>query len=203
MFGLGAALGIGAIGASLFNSWQNREAVADANVANSRLSWDMWHATNAYNHPKAQMRRFKEAGLNPHLIYGQMANVSPPAHVHNQPLPGIDLDLRTAMDFFNSYQNSKNLDSMIGLRETERKIAERDANRRSDEYFDNLSLQPLQRENLRLKNDLLQAQIDEIQDSPTIDEISRYLGVGAKGAGVLATLKYLFSSGGVGKGRKK
>lgn len=30
-----------------------------------------WQTQNAYNSPKAQMERFKEAGLNPHLIYGQ------------------------------------------------------------------------------------------------------------------------------------
>lgn len=29
-----------------------------------------WNAQNAYNTPAAQMARFKEAGLNPHLIYG-------------------------------------------------------------------------------------------------------------------------------------
>lgn len=30
-----------------------------------------WDRQNAYNAPKAQMERFKEAGLNPNLIYGQ------------------------------------------------------------------------------------------------------------------------------------
>jgi len=30
-----------------------------------------WNMQNAYNTPQAQMARFKEAGLNPHLIYGQ------------------------------------------------------------------------------------------------------------------------------------
>ena len=30
-----------------------------------------WNMQNAYNHPSAQMARFKEAGLNPFLIYGQ------------------------------------------------------------------------------------------------------------------------------------
>jgi len=29
-----------------------------------------WARTNQYNSPLAQMQRFKEAGLNPHLIYG-------------------------------------------------------------------------------------------------------------------------------------
>lgn len=32
---------------------------------------EMWNLQNAYNSPEAQMRRFKDAGLNPNLIYGQ------------------------------------------------------------------------------------------------------------------------------------
>lgn len=33
-----------------------------------------WNMQNLYNSPKEQMTRFKEAGLNPNLIYGQMSN---------------------------------------------------------------------------------------------------------------------------------
>lgn len=33
-----------------------------------------WNMQNQYNSPKEQMTRFKEAGLNPNLIYGQMSN---------------------------------------------------------------------------------------------------------------------------------
>lgn len=33
-----------------------------------------WHMQNEYNHPKAQMERLKEAGLNPALMYGQSAS---------------------------------------------------------------------------------------------------------------------------------
>lgn len=32
---------------------------------------EQWNRANEYNTPKAQMERYKEAGLNPHLIYGQ------------------------------------------------------------------------------------------------------------------------------------
>jgi hypothetical protein len=32
---------------------------------------DMWKMQNEYNTPEAQMQRFKDAGLNPHLMYGQ------------------------------------------------------------------------------------------------------------------------------------
>ncbi len=33
-----------------------------------------WEKQNQYNSPSQQMQRFKEAGLNPNLIYGQMTN---------------------------------------------------------------------------------------------------------------------------------
>ena len=49
-----------------------------ANKARSRESekqrlWseDMWNRQNAYNTPLQQMKRLKEAGLNPALMYGQ------------------------------------------------------------------------------------------------------------------------------------
>lgn len=32
---------------------------------------DMWNMQNEYNSPASQMKRYKEAGLNPNLIYGQ------------------------------------------------------------------------------------------------------------------------------------
>lgn len=34
----------------------------------------MWQKTNEYNSPAMQMQRYKDAGLNPHLIYGQGNN---------------------------------------------------------------------------------------------------------------------------------
>jgi len=36
-----------------------------------------WARTNEYNSPLAQMQRFKEAGLNPNLIYGQTNSAQP------------------------------------------------------------------------------------------------------------------------------
>lgn len=37
----------------------------------------LWHKMNAYNSPMAQMQRYKEAGLNPNLIYGSSNTTSP------------------------------------------------------------------------------------------------------------------------------
>lgn len=76
---------IGAVinaGAGLYDSYKNRQQSkwntrytnkaqkAEAELAYQR-SVEMWHMQNAYNSPQAQMGRFKDAGLNPHLIYGQ------------------------------------------------------------------------------------------------------------------------------------
>ncbi len=62
--GIAAAGGLAQTAASMFSSNQ-------LNRKNRKHQWDMWKATNAYNSPKSQMGRFKDAGLNPHLIYGE------------------------------------------------------------------------------------------------------------------------------------
>lgn len=43
------------------------------NLAKQQNQWniDQWNRENAYNSPAAQMARFKDAGLNPDLAYGQ------------------------------------------------------------------------------------------------------------------------------------
>lgn len=60
-----------AAGASLLGTGVNAIAQGNLNKGNRKWQEQMWHATNEYNKPLNQMARFKEAGLNPHLIYGQ------------------------------------------------------------------------------------------------------------------------------------
>lgn len=48
----------------------NAAAKAENELAYQREQ-EMWNQQNAYNSPEAQMSRYKDAGLNPHLIYGQ------------------------------------------------------------------------------------------------------------------------------------
>lgn len=79
---LGAALGAVAGG---FSSWSRKKAYSDAWHRSSDLTWDFWHAQNAYNDPAAQMQRFKAAGLNPNLIYGHMGNSPGPSFVRSEP----------------------------------------------------------------------------------------------------------------------
>jgi len=58
-----------------------------------------WNMQNEYNSPANQMKRFQEAGLNPHLIYGQgnSGNSSPVASpdVQSAQARAPEIDLRT------------------------------------------------------------------------------------------------------------
>lgn len=52
-------------------------------------NYQLWQENNAYNSPSAQMDRYKEAGLNPNLIYGEgsssAGNSSSPAEGYQAP----------------------------------------------------------------------------------------------------------------------
>lgn len=69
-----------------------------------------WNMQNEYNSPSAQMARFKEAGLNPNLIYGQMSN-SPVVRTsspqsYNPTAPQVDLG-RTGGMALDAYFDTK------------------------------------------------------------------------------------------------
>lgn len=55
-------------------SKENTDKTIAAQKSESELAYqrsiDMWNRQNMYNSPQAQMARFQQAGLNPHLIYG-------------------------------------------------------------------------------------------------------------------------------------
>lgn len=59
----------------------NIQMARETNKANERLAdknnqfnYEMWALNNEYNSPSSQIARFKEAGLNPALIYGSSGN---------------------------------------------------------------------------------------------------------------------------------
>lgn len=69
-------------GGSFFGGVANAVSQAGQNIRSQRFQREMyqrqyddavkfWNLQNAYNSPEQQMQRFKDAGLNPHLIYGQ------------------------------------------------------------------------------------------------------------------------------------
>lgn len=93
-------------GASLLGGLINAGSTSSANQSQLSYSKEMyekqradaladWNMQNTYNSPSAQMARFKEAGLNPNLIYGQMSNSpvvrSSSPQSYNPTPPQIDL----------------------------------------------------------------------------------------------------------------
>lgn len=95
--GIGSA--IGAV-ANLISGNQanktNLKIARDTNNAQMELAkyqadqnLNLWNLNNEYNSPSAQMERYKEAGLNPNLIYGNgsssAGNSSSPAEGYNPP----------------------------------------------------------------------------------------------------------------------
>lgn len=77
----GAANVAGAVGSYLSNrraaktARRNTDRTIQANREMAEYAYskdlEMWERQNMYNRPSAQMERFKDAGLNPNLIYGQ------------------------------------------------------------------------------------------------------------------------------------
>jgi len=78
---LGAVIAAANVAGSALNSFSAQQT----NAQQQRFNYDMykiqradaladWERNNAYNSPQAQMQRYQEAGLNPHLIYGQGSN---------------------------------------------------------------------------------------------------------------------------------
>lgn len=75
-------------GATLLTNRRNRQTSLDFYDRQRADALADWNRQNIYNSPQAQMERFKEAGLNPHLIYGQ-TNTS-------QPIRSVDMKAPTA-----------------------------------------------------------------------------------------------------------
>jgi len=72
---LAAAIGAaGGVANSLSQAHQNKKNRQFSREMYDRQKADnleFWNLQNDYNSPQSQMNRFQEAGLNPHLIYGQ------------------------------------------------------------------------------------------------------------------------------------
>lgn len=71
---------------------QNRQATIANNELARNWAMDDWYRNNAYNSPLQQMQRLKEAGLNPHLIYGSgtATNIAQPVKNTNPETPKLN-----------------------------------------------------------------------------------------------------------------
>lgn len=113
-----------AAGASLASSAINagsQSATNQSQLSYSREMYDKqradaladWNRQNEYNSPSAQMARFKEAGLNPNLIYGQMSQSpvvrSSSVEGYSPKAPQVDLGNAAAMGLqgLSTYQDTQ------------------------------------------------------------------------------------------------
>lgn len=73
---------------------------------------EMWHMQNAYNHPTEQMKRLRDAGLNPNLVYGGFSggvagNASAQAKPGAERYERIDVDALKYMGQYWQNQSAK------------------------------------------------------------------------------------------------
>lgn len=75
---LPGVIAAGQIGSQAYNNAQQGKMNRQTRAWNERM-WQYnrdaalqdWNMMNEYNHPSAQMKRLREAGINPHTVYGQ------------------------------------------------------------------------------------------------------------------------------------
>lgn len=122
-----AAVGSAAIGATA-QGLTNRQNIKFAREQlQTQRNWALsdWDKVNQYNSPMQQMERYKEAGLNPHLIYGSAQN-SPSAMIRQtqQDAPKAEAGGYTsaanqlgvgAQQAMNAYFSQKSLENATNL----------------------------------------------------------------------------------------
>ena len=155
------------LGGSLLNNNANQKAVEAQNRGNMELAkyqndrnMELWNMQNSYNAPSAQMARYKEAGLNPNLIYGSgsSAGVAPPPPKTEAP----QLQAYSRNDFGLAQASETALSSMLSVQQLENLKAQNAAVKASANKT-NLEAAGLVISNSR--NDILRRIAEETQES--------------------------------------
>lgn len=114
------------LGNSIMAGQQKQANVELANLQN-KMNIENWHMQNAYNLPANQMKRLKDAGINPFLVAGSVAGsgnagsvpgVSPihsPDYMAawNNSVANRNQSMRTLIDFMNGIKDIKKKDAEI------------------------------------------------------------------------------------------
>ena len=89
------------------------------NKRNREWQERMWHMNNEYNTPTMQMQRYKAAGLNPHLIYGQgnSGNASMATLPQQTPTKIGSSFADAAMNYVATRKQQTEIDNMVKARE--------------------------------------------------------------------------------------
>lgn len=159
----GGASSAGQVAGSILTNRTNKKLSREARA----YDFKMWNLQNEYNTPKAQMERYKEAGLNPNLIYGNgsvSGNASPvprsPVTTVENPLKGLDL-VNTVMSAISAYNDIRVKDQTISNMKTQEeftktKMATETQNAILKRYLGEESLRKTK--GLEFKNEILKNQ---------------------------------------------
>lgn len=139
-----------------------------------RYEQDMWRMQNEYDSPQAQMERFRKAGLNPNLIYGQMGsgqsmNISPavrsnlapssPGHSTSKPsnfrVPNFDLT-QGIMSIWDAKQKAAQTDNIKAATD----VAKQQAALLNVQGIKTLADTDLSKIDYKLKNEILKYNVD-------------------------------------------
>lgn len=124
------------------NKWQSQQATLQ-NQRQMELSKyqyqqqkEMFNLANQYNTPASQMQRYKDAGLNPNLIYGQGTSGNAPNVLPQYKAPEYEANIRQPVSPAQSID--RGLDSAIRYQQLEnlkaqRRILEADAMKKTNE----------------------------------------------------------------------
>lgn len=128
--GIGAAISgasniaSGVIGQIFAKKNSERQLSQQKELQNYQYSQDvdMWNKQNAYNSPLQQMERYKEAGLNPNLIYGSGSSAGNAATMPKYNAPTAPMRENSKIqtgDMIQQYQNIQMQQKQIDLVESQ------------------------------------------------------------------------------------
>lgn len=149
-----------------------------------------WARSNEYNSPLAQMQRLREAGLNPHLVYGGGANaVSQPVRSTdvkgwNPQAPAFDLG-QIAQQYFGVQQQEqalKNAEAQLRLinSQIDKTDAETTKTLTGNRYLADEILSRIQQRNVTTENVQLMAKLAMNKDQREALRTTQDLELGAK-----------------------
>ena len=176
----GAIIG-GALSAAggLLSGVLNRNARRQDFKDSERLSWEQWNATNAYNHPVAQMSRLREAGLNPNLVYGHMPMSPEPSFVRSQPPEQLDFGFDKLAEAVREQEafdlNKESTLHAMALQEANLELAKENSLRNEREMDMRNSLLPFQQAEIASRIALNKAHENAVKD-PRFRGVNDILG---------------------------
>lgn len=150
--------GVADIASSLITNHGNKKAQKRARAHDIA----MWDKTNAYNDPKAQMERLRNAGLNPNMVYGGssgqtagQANALPGAKAEN-----FEMNLGHPMS---DYVNLKNTEAQTNNLQTQNGVLQAERNLKSAQAITEVSKNSDLKASAQFRKQMVKKSLHDIQ----------------------------------------